>query len=49
MGLHLILVTQQGDGHKKNAQGCCKEVAIKLGEYAMVGEFFLFDLGVDLI
>ena len=39
-----------GDGNKKNAQGCCEQMEVQLGQMTMTEKFFLFDLGgVDVI
>lgn len=39
-----------GDGHRKQTQGCCKDLDVQSRNYAFSGEFFLFELGgVDVI
>ena len=39
-----------GDGNKKNAQGCCEQMKVQLGQMTITEKFFLFDLGgVDVI
>lgn len=38
------------DGHRKQPQGCCRQLGVQLGTYTLTGGFFLFELGgVDLI
>ena len=34
-----------GDGNKKNAQGCCEQMKVQLGQMTITEKFFLFDLG----
>nr|KYP56676.1 Retrovirus-related Pol polyprotein from transposon 297 family [Cajanus cajan] len=39
-----------GDGNQKQTYGSCNNVQIRIGDYTMTGEFFIFDLGgVDII
>jgi len=39
-----------GDGHKKQTQGCCKDVEVNLENHVVKETFFLFELGgVDVI
>lgn len=39
-----------GDGNRKKTHSSCRNVQIRMGDYTMTGEFFLFDLGgVDII
>ena len=39
-----------GDGNKKNAQGCCEQMEVQLGQMTITEKFFLFDLGgIDII
>ena len=33
------------DGNKKNAQGCCEQMEIQLGQMTITEKLFLFDLG----
>lgn len=41
---------RHGDGNRKQTYDSCNDVQIRLGEYIMIGKFFLFDLGgVDII
>lgn len=39
-----------GDGNRKQTHGSCNNVQIRMGDYTMTWEFFIFDLGgVDII
>ena len=39
-----------GDGNKKETKGCCKKLALQIGDMEVREDFFLFELeGVDLI